>query len=217
MKKRNFGLRALALILFAFALIGTTVWAFKNACPDCSAVIEDLELTACPKCAKVINKCLICGTINPIKNDNCFNCNASLAESRILRTIDKDTREDLRLGESDRARIEVELGQIKDRIAKDELTAALAAREVELLTKMDWWSKANLKAIEFGKRFADSDEKLLVSACRAKALRNLGFLAYEDNDFALAIEYLNAALAISPKDKKASNLLKMAIAEETEK
>ncbi len=82
---------------------------------------------------------------------------------------------------------------------------------------MDWWSKANIKAIEFGKRFADSDEKLLVSACRARSLRNLGFLALEDNESALAVEYLNAALVINPNDKKAANLLKMAVSEETAK
>ncbi len=211
MKKSLLGIMTLLAVMFAFALVGNIAWALKNVCPECKAVIEDLELTDCPKCSKVINKCLICGTINPIKNDNCMNCNASLAESRVLRTIDLETREDLRLGESDRAKIEVELGQIKDMVAKDELTPALAARQIELLTKMDWWSKANARGIEFSSKFpaAEAKEKALVNICRVKCLRNLGFLAMEDNEFVTAIEYLKAALLIDPKDKKSANLLKM--------
>ena len=199
----------LSMVLLAVLFTGRAVWAIKNVCPDCNFLQEDMELTACPKCGKIINKCLICGTINPIKNDNCSNCNASLAESRVMRTIDEATREELRLGESDRAKIEVELGQIKDRIEKGELTAELAARQVELLTKMDWWSKANLRAIEFAAKFPDSAQNAMVTKCRVKSLRTLGFLAMEDDEYAVAIEYLKTALALDPKDKKATVLLKM--------
>lgn len=204
---------AVLVILSAFALTINVAYALKNVCPDCRVVIEDMELTACPACGKIINKCLICGVINPVKNDNCSSCNASLSESRVLRTIDRQTREELRLGESDRARIEVELGQIKNRIAEGNLTAELAAREVELLTKMDWWSKANLKALEFTRKFPDAPQKNLVNKCRVKCLRTLGFLAMEDSEFELAITYLKAALEIAPEDKNAAHLLKMSLSE----
>jgi hypothetical protein len=158
---------------------------------------------------KIINKCLICGKINPFKNDNCSECNASLAESRVMRTIDEDVREDLRLGESDRAKIEVELGQIKDKIEKGELTPELAAREIELLTKMDWWAKANLKAIEFAAKFPEAEQKVLVQKCRIKSLRHLGYLAIEDDEYEIANHYLKAALKIDPNDKKSISLLKI--------
>lgn len=209
MRRSLWGVLTLVMVIFTFLLAGNTAWALKNVCPDCKVVIENVEQTECPACGKVINKCLICGAINPIKNDNCMSCNASLAESRVLRTIDKETREDLRLGESDRAKIEVELGQIKDQAAKDELTEEMAARQIELLTQMGWWSRANLKAIEYGEKFPEGAQKNLVGTCRVKCLRNLGFLAMEENDFELAVEYLKTALTIAPTDKKSTNLLKM--------
>ncbi|MBU1109337.1 MAG: hypothetical protein KKB51_21840 [Candidatus Riflebacteria bacterium] len=210
MKKNLTGILALVALLCVFTLVENVVLALKNVCPECNFLIEDLELTACPKCGRVLNKCLICGAVNPAKNDNCYNCQASLAESRVLATIDVETRDSMRLGESTRAQIEVELGQIKERIATGELTPALAAREVELLTKMGWWSKANTLASEFAVKFPDSDKNVLISACRVKALRNLSFLAIEDEEFDVAIGYLKAALEIDPKDKKSQNLLKIA-------
>jgi len=126
-----------------------------------------------------------------------------------MRTINKEVREELRLGESDRAKIEVELGQIKDKVEKGELTPELAAREVELLTKMDWWSKANIKAIEFAAKFPEANQSVLVKRCRVKSLRQLGFLAMEDDEYVIANEYLKTALELDPNDKKSANLLKI--------
>lgn len=209
MKKSLMGFIVLAMVLGSVLLTGSIAWAIKNVCPDCNFLLEDMELTACPNCGKIINKCLICGTVNPIKNDNCLECSASLAESRIMRTIDKSVREELRLGESDRAKIEVELGQIKDRIEKGELTPKLASREIELLTKMDWWSKANIKAIAFVANFPEAEQNAMVKKCRIKSLRQLGYLAMEDDEYVVANEYLKTALELDPNDKKAASLLKM--------
>ncbi len=208
MKTSLMGIMVLSVVMLAFLFTGNAAWALKNVCPDCNFLQEDMDRTDCPKCGKIINKCLICNTVNKIKNDNCTYCSASLAESRVLRTIDATTREELRLGESDRAKIEVELGQIKDRIEKTELTSELAARQIELLTKMDWWSKANLKAIEFAAKFPDSNQNAMVKRCRVKSLRTLGFLAMEDDEYAIAVEYLKTALELDPTDKKASGLLR---------
>ena len=210
MKRNLTGILVLVALLCVFTFVENVVLALKNVCPECNFLIEDLELTACPKCERFINKCLICGAVNPAKNDNCSNCQASLAESRVMRTIDEDTRDSMRLGESTRAQIEVELGQIKERIATGELTPDLAARQVELLTKMGWWSKANAMANEFAVKFPDSDKNVLIGACRVKALRNLGFLSMEEEEFEVAIGYLKTALEIDPKDKKSQNLLKIA-------
>jgi predicted RNA-binding Zn-ribbon protein involved in translation (DUF1610 family) len=209
MKKSLMGFLVLSIFLLAAFFTGSAAWAIKNVCPDCNFLLDDMELFACPNCGKIINKCLICGTVNPIKNDNCSECSASLAESRVLRKIDKEVREELRLGESDRARIDVELGQIKEKIEKGELTTELAAREIELLTKMDWWSKANIKAIEFAAKFPDATQNPLVKRCRVKSLRQLGFLAMEDDEYVIANEYLKTALELDPNDKKAANLLKI--------
>ncbi len=209
MKKSSMGRILLLVFLFAFTLISNQAMALKNVCPECKTLVEDLELTACQNCGLIMNRCLICGKINPIKNDNCDHCFASLAESRVLQTIDKEVRKDLRLGESARARHEVELQQIEEKIKVTELTPELAKRQIELLTKMGWWSQANKKGIEFEANFPD-EKSVLVSVCRCKALRNLGFLAIENNEFDVAIGYLKTALAIDPKDKKSANLLKVA-------
>lgn len=208
MKKSIFGILALVVIMFTFAMVSNIAWALKNVCPECNTMIENLDMTACPNCEKVINKCLICETINPIKNDNCSKCKASLAESRVLRTIDKDTRENLMLGESPRSLIEVELGQIEKKAAIEEITPELAARRIELLTQMGWWSKANTLASEFTPKFRESYKRPLVAACQVTALRNLGFLALQEKNYSGAREYLKTALTIDPNDKKSQNLLK---------
>ena len=98
---------AFAVLLVIVSGLGNAAWAFKNVCPSCHTLIDDMELSYCPECGRAINKCLNCDEINPAKNDNCSKCNASLAESRVSRTIEKDIRDDLRLGESPRAKIEV--------------------------------------------------------------------------------------------------------------
>lgn len=208
MKRKLTGVLAIIALLCVFTFVDNTVFAIKNVCPECNTLVEDMEATECASCGRAINKCLICGAINPAKNDNCYNCQASLAESRVLGTIDRETRIRLQLGESTRAQIEVELGQIKERIELDELTPDLAARQIELLTKLGWWSRANTLAGEFAVKFADSDKKVLVAACQVKALRNLGFLAMEEGNFTIAAEYLKKALKIDPKDTKSRNLLK---------
>lgn len=209
MNNKFSALMVICVVLFAVFFATNAAWAIKNVCPECNFLVEDMEATNCPNCGRIINKCLICGTINPMKNDNCSSCHASLAESRIMGQIDSDTRKSLRLGKSDRAKIEVELGQIKDIIETGELTPEIAAREVELLTKMDWWAKSNLKAIEFAAKFPDSDKNILVTKCRVKSLRHLGFLAMEEDEYVIASDYLKTALELDPNDKKSANLLKM--------
>lgn len=201
---------ALSLMLVIVSSLGSAVWAFKNVCQDCHTLIEDMNLTACPECGRLINKCLNCGEVNPAKNDNCSKCNASLAESRVSRTIEKEIRDDLRLGESPRAKIEVELAQIEHEIAMDGLSEKLAARQVELMTKMKWWSMANTLANQFGIQYPDSDKADQVKSWRVISLRQLGFLALEAKKMDKAREYLQTALSLDPKDAKSQNLLKMA-------
>ena len=207
MKRSLFGVLALVTIFLSFTLVTDVLWALKNVCPNCTKVIDNVDLTECPFCGKVINKCLICGTVNPIKNDNCEKCSASLAESRVSRTISKETREDLRLGESPRAKIDVELQQIDEKVALEGLTPMLAARQVELMIQMGWWSMGNALARDFVTQFPNADQNAQVAANRVTALRHLGFLALEAKNNVLAKEYLNLALSIDPKDKDSQNLL----------
>lgn len=210
MKKKFSGILVLVAVLFSFALMCNVAWAFKNTCPECNKTIENLDLTACPDCGKIINKCLNCQHINPIKNDNCENCSATLAESRVLRTIDKETRQDLQLGESPRAKIVMELGQIEERASIDGMTPELGARQVELLIEMGWWSKANTQAIEFTSLFPEAAQNAQVAAFRVTALRGLGYLALQERNKPLARQYLKTALSIDPKDSKSLYLLRKA-------
>jgi len=208
MKRNLFWIVALVAVVFSFSLVGNFAWALKNVCPRCGLVVENLDLTNCPRCGKTINKCLICGTVNPIKNDNCSKCNASLAESRIKGTIASETRKDLKLSESPRARIEIELEQIKQKAGKDGLTAEQGARQVELLTAMGWWSEVNAVADDFTTRFPKAEETADVAANRVIALRHMGFLALEDQDIEKAKKFLNKGLSIDPNDRATKNLLK---------
>lgn len=210
MKRSLFGTLGLLTVLFSFALMCEVTWALKNVCPNCKTMIKNLDLAACPNCGKIINKCLICGYINPIKNDNCYKCSASLAESRVSRTIEKETRDELRLGESPRSRIDVELQQIEQKVAMQGWTPELAARQVELLTKMGWWSLANATAIEFSSRYPLSEQTTQVAAWRVTSLKKLGFLALEEKNNEVAMEYLKTAISIDPRDKETRDLLKMA-------
>lgn len=210
MQRNLLGNLVLLSVLLSLAMMTDVAWAFKNSCPICQAVIKNQDLTACPTCGKIINKCLICGKVNPIKNDNCDNCSATLSESRVQRTIAQSTRDDLQLGESPRARIEVELRQIEEEASNQGLSAEMAARQVELLTQMGWWSKANTLASEFTAKFPEAEQTEQVAACRVTALRHLGFLALDGKKKRLAREYLKTALAIDPKDEKSRNLLQMA-------
>jgi tetratricopeptide (TPR) repeat protein len=210
MKGRLRKILSLFALVMCLVVTSQAAWALKNVCPFCNTLVEDLDLINCPACSKVINKCLICGAKNPIKNDHCYNCDASLAESRVLMTIDKDTRERLRLGDSPRAKIDVELGQIEKRTEAEGATPELEARKVELLTQMGWWSEANMVAVQFAAQYPDAKQNKLVTACRKKALRNLAFLAMEGENRESAIEYLDAALALDPTDKVSKSLRKLA-------
>jgi uncharacterized protein HemY len=89
------------------------------------------------------------------------------------------------------------------------MTPELAARQVELLTQMGWWSLANTVAMDFSTRFPKADQNVAVVACRVTALRNLGFLALEDKSYAIAKEFLHTALTLAPKDTESLNLLKV--------
>ncbi|MBF0408089.1 MAG: hypothetical protein HQM10_12080 [Candidatus Riflebacteria bacterium] len=210
MKKSLMGVLVLMVVLIAFTAVCDVVWALKNVCPECGKMVKDMELTSCPNCGKIVNKCLVCGQVNQIKNDHCEKCSASLAESRVSRTISKEVRDDLRLGESDRAKIDVELAQIEQKVITEGINPELASRQVELLILMGWWSLANSTAKTFLSEFPNADQSTRMSACRVIALRNLGFLALEGNRNTIAAEYLKAALAIDPKDAKSQNLLEMA-------
>ncbi|MBF0502078.1 MAG: hypothetical protein HQM09_18205 [Candidatus Riflebacteria bacterium] len=209
MKKSMFGALTLVVVLLSFALVSNVALALKNVCPNCNKMIDNQELNACPFCGKIINKCLICGYVNPIKNDNCASCSANLAESRVSRTIDKETRTDLKLGESPLAQIAVELAQIDHKVVVTGLTPELAARQVELLSKMGWWSLVNTVAMHFATQYPNSDQNTKVAASRVIALRNLAFLALSDKNNNTARDYINTALSIDPKDKECLNLQKV--------
>jgi Tfp pilus assembly protein PilF len=86
----------------------------------------------------------------------------------------------------------------------------MAARKIQLLSQMGWWSKVNTVAEEFSTQFPNSDQDAEVTAHRVIALRHLGFLALEAKDREAAQEYLKTALSLDPKDAASLNLLQMA-------
>ena len=82
----------------------------------------------------------------------------------------------------------------------------MEARKVELLTQMGWWSEANLVGSQFTAQYPNASQTRLVNACRAKALRNLAFLALEEENKEDAHDYLEEALKLDPKRKVALHL-----------
>lgn len=187
------GLRLLFAVLLAMAIM-SPVAAQRNICAECQAINQP-ESVKCKDCLTPLNKCLDCGTENPANRDYCSKCNAPLAEMRVLGKIDAKTREELKLGQSERAVIDKELLKIAYLLEqKPEQAEKLVYQRSRLLNRMEFHSREAESWREFLQKFPDSKKKSSAKIFLAEALRKWAYLFYQQKDLESALTMLQEAV-----------------------
>ena len=180
-KTRHFCMFMLLAVFFCLCA-GSSAFAQRNICYECKT-INTADAASCKSCNLALNLCLDCNTENPADKDFCSKCNASLAEMRILGRIDPKTREELKLGQSERAKIEKELmkiGYLLDKKPEDE--EKLIFKKAMLLHRMNFFSREAETWREFLKKFPETKKKSTANAYLAIALRKWGYLLYSQKN-----------------------------------
>ena len=201
----RFKVSGLKLLFVVLLMVATVPQAFaqRNVCNECQAVNE-IDAIRCKDCLTPLNKCLDCGTENPADRDYCSKCNAPLAEMRVLGSIDEQTREDLKLGQSDRAVIDKELMKIAYLLEKKpEQAEKLIYQRSKLLNRMDFHSREAESWREFLQKFPDSKKKSSAKVFLAEALRKWAYLFYQQKDNESAMTMLQEAVEANPLNAEA--------------
>ena len=179
------------------------VFAIRNICDDCGQVAEPTDVT-CSKCDEPLNVCLACETLNEVAADFCVKCSEDLAYMRVLATIDPETRDELRLGQSDRARLERSLARLNHLIEKDPDNAeAYLYRRAKVYQQMEFWSGEAKAWADFLSKYPDSTKKSRIQSFQSEALRKWGCLFYQQGQKAEAGEKFVQAAKINPMNTEA--------------
>lgn len=190
------------LILLGFLSV-TELWALKNVCKSCNTMAELTDLT-CKKCKKPLNRCLACGALNPVSVDYCTQCGEMLAEMRVLDTIDPELREELRLGQSDRAQAERELAKINNLIEKDPGKLEIYLyRQAKIFRRMSFYSREAQAWKEYLEKFPLSPKRNRINAFYSESLRLWGNLFYEQGEIKSALEKFELAAKTNPMNAEA--------------
>jgi len=189
---KHIGLKLL-LALTLIVVMLPQVFAQRNICSECHAVNEQ-DAIRCRDCTTPLNKCLDCNTENPANLDYCSKCNAPLAEMRILGSINEQTRDELKLGQSDRAVIDKELMKVAFLLEKEpEQAEKLIYQRSRLLNKMNFHAREAESWREFLQRFPDSKKKSTAKLYLSEALRKWAYLFYQQKNKERALELLKEA------------------------
>jgi tetratricopeptide (TPR) repeat protein len=186
----------LCLMVFGiFCLHVGPAEAIRNIC-DCGAVAELPDIT-CRKCQKPLNKCLACGTENPVSADFCTQCGEMLAEMRVLAKIDPELREELRLGQSDRAQLDRELARLNNLLETEpDKAETYLYRRAKVYNKMSFWAREANEWKDYLEKFPQNPRKNRIKALQSEALRKWGNLFYHQNEMKQAqAKFLEAANA----------------------
>ena len=191
----------LALMLVTIML--PPAFAQRDICGECHAV-NVADAARCKDCLTPLNKCLDCGTENPANLDYCSKCNAPLAEMRVLGSIDKQTREDLKLGQSDQAIIDKELMKIAYLLEKKpEQSEKLIYQRSKLLNKMHFHARESESWREFLQQFPDSRKKSTAKLYLSEALRKWAYLFYQQKDLESALALLKESTETNSMNSEA--------------
>lgn len=194
-----------AVMLVAALLTASPSWAIRVICPKCNALAELTDIN-CRKCNYELNKCLKCGTLNPVSADFCEgeDCAEPLAEMRFLGQIDEETRKDLRLGQSERAQLDRELQSIQYRLEKDpSLAAKLLFRRARIFQQMNFPAREAVAWQEYLQQFPETRKKSIITVFLSEALRKWGYLFYSQNNKELAMARFQAAAEANPANVEA--------------
>ncbi|HOY68010.1 MAG TPA: hypothetical protein PLP29_14065 [Candidatus Ozemobacteraceae bacterium] len=193
------------LILTTLVLVTSSAWAIRVICPACNTLAE-LTDTTCKKCDRELNKCLKCGTLNPVSADFCEgeDCAEPLAEMRLLGQIDAETRQELRLGQSERAQLDRELQSISYLLEKDPSQAKkLLFRQARIYRQMNFPAKEAVAWQEYLQKFPDTKKKPVIDVFLSEALRKWGYLFYMQDDPETALKKYEASVACNPANAEA--------------
>ena len=196
-------LKILLAILLLVVAIAPQAFAQRNVCNECHAINQP-DTIRCKDCLTPLNKCLDCETENPANRDFCSKCNAPLAEMRVLGTIDEKTRENLKLGQSERAILDKELMKIAYLLEKKpEQAEKLIYQRSKLLTKMEFHAREAESWREFLQKFPDSKKKSAAKAYLSEALRKWAYLFYQQKELDSALTMLKEATSTNPRNPEA--------------
>lgn len=199
--RKSFIVSLLAVcILFFLPSVGD---AFQNVCKVCNTQAE-LTDVRCKQCGNPLNKCLSCGTENEVQADFCVKCKEPLAEMRLLGTIDNDVREDLRLGDSTRARLERELKTIEHLLTTNpEKTEAYMYRRAKVFQQMNFSSREADAWQAFLDKFPESQKAGNAKAYLSEALRKWGYLFHQQGNKDAALGKFLEACQANPMNAEA--------------
>jgi len=184
-------------------LASGNAWAIRNICNDCGQVAEPAEVT-CSKCDEPLNICLACDTMNEVSADFCSKCGEDLAYMRVLATIDPDTRDELRLGQSDRARLERSLARLNHFLEKDPQNAeTYLYRRAKVYQQMGFFSNEANAWADFLRQFPDTPKMTRIQGFQSEALRKWGFLFYQQGQLKSAQEKFLLATKANPMNTEA--------------
>ncbi len=207
LRSRTKLLFCLLLLAAVCLIVPESAFAQRNICYECKT-INKADASRCQNCTLALNLCLDCNTENPADKDYCIKCNASLAEMRILGRIDPKTREELKLGQSERAKIEKELikiGYLLEKKPEDE--EKLLYKRAMLLHRMNFFSREAETWREFLQKFPESQKKSTAKAYLSVALRKWGYLFYSQKNKEGAITLFEEATQANPMNYDAWNWL----------
>lgn len=193
----------LLLPIFLLAAIPSSATIQRNFCRECK-IPTAVDATQCQQCNSALNLCLECGTENPVSADFCKKCHNPLAEMRVLTSIDTETRENLKLGKSERAELERELMKINYLLEKTpENVERLLFRKGKILHMMNFYSREAMIWKEYLAVFPNTRKKSIIRIYLSEALRKWGFLFYQQKKVASATELLIEATEVNSVNKEA--------------
>ena len=192
-------------VLGSFLLILSVASAFtgRNVCDKCGWIGAP-ESKICESCQNTLNQCLECMHINEVKADYCAKCGMPMAEMRILGSIDPELRRELRLGESVRARADLEIQRLQHLMQTDPentekhlFDLAMRHREIK------FYSRESQLWLSFLERYPDSEKVNAVKFYASDSLRKWSYLMYEQRMFTVAVDLLDESLRLNPGNSEA--------------
>ncbi|MBI3038442.1 tetratricopeptide repeat protein [bacterium] len=194
---------ALVCLFVLVIFFPTSTWAIKNLCSDCGFQAKENE-TICSKCSKPLNKCLGCGFLNRVLADYCQKCFLPMAEMRILGSIASETRDELRLGESERAQLDRELQKLSFLIEKfPDKSEIYLYRQAKIFKRMNFSAKEAKAWEEYLAKFPQTSHKPEITLFLSEALRKWGYLFYQQGEKEKALEKFLGAAKTNPMNSEA--------------
>ncbi|EKD81622.1 MAG: hypothetical protein ACD_39C01722G0001 [uncultured bacterium] len=190
-------------IVFLLIFSVASAFAGRNVCDKCKW-IGTPDARICESCQSPLNLCLDCMHENEVKADYCVKCGMPMAEMRVLGSIDPDLRRELRLGESVRARAELDIQRLKYLMQinpenAEEYSFDLAMRHREI----HFYSRESQLWLAFLERYPNSEKVSLVKSYASDSLLKWAYLMYGQEMFTVAIELLNESLRLNPGNSEA--------------